>query len=499
MTILSLPNVRFPVGGPEGRRHNRKDNEFLPAALEIMETPASPIRIAILWFICLLAAGALLWAWLGTFDIVATAQGKVQPAGRVKIIQSLEAGRAKSVPVSNGMSVKAGDVLVEIDDAEIGTEENAARSSLQAFQAEVARRGAVLAVIAAWQKQEDRRLRADILQNSGRSPNFAEDIPGAIRSREENILRADLAQLASALNNLDAQRRQRQAEIDSLDQAITAQASLVKTLEERVNMRSALVKSSAGTRAQVIDALQEQQEAAATLAAQKGQQDIARAALQVAISEADKLVNAVIAENAAKLSEAGRRVDELQQQLIKAKKRRELMTIRSPIDGSVQLSGITTVGQVVTAGTELMRVVPEGTLLEIEAYVPNRDIGFVAAGQPAVIKVEAYPFTRFGIIEGRVERVATDAIPEPDAQQLESAAAKEPQSIVPTGNAQRMQNLVFPISVRPDQATIDVNGKVMPLTPGMAVTVEVKTGKRRILEYLFSPLVEITSEAMREF
>ncbi|RCS21577.1 HlyD family type I secretion periplasmic adaptor subunit [Phyllobacterium salinisoli] len=475
---------------------NREDDEFLPAVLEILETPASPIRIAVLWFICLLATGTLLWTWLGTFDIVATAQGKVQPAGRVKVVQSLEVGKTKSIPVSNGMSVKAGDILVEIDDTEIGAEEHAARSSLQAFRAEVARRDTALATIVAWQSQG---LWATDHRSADRPLVFPGDIPEAIRHREKTILQADLAQLASSLNNLDAQRRQRQAEIDSLTQAIAAQASLVETLGERVSMRSALVKASAGSRAHVIDALQEQQEASAALATQMGQRDAARAALEVATSEGAKLVDGVVADNATKLSEAGRRVDELEQQLIKAEKRRKLMTIKSPIDGTVQLSAITTVGQVITAGAELMRIVPKNMPLEIEAYLPNRDIGFVAAGQPAVIKVEAYPFTRFGIIDGKVERVATDAIPEPDAQQLESTVAKELQSTVPTGNVQRMQNLVFPINVTPDKSTIEVNGRLMPLTPGMAVTVEVKTGKRRILEYLFSPLVEITSQAMREF
>lgn len=496
MSNQNKPEARPLARRAERQHRNREDNEFLPAVLEILETPASPVRIAILWFICLLATATLLWTWFGTFDIVATGQGKVQPAGRVKIVQSLEAGKAKSVTVSNGMSVKAGDILVEIDDTEIRAEEQAVRSNLHAFRAEVTRREAALATIKAWQKHG---LWAVDQRSANRSLVFAADIPGAIRHREETILRADLTQLASSLDNLDAQRRQRQAEINSLTQAIAAQASLVKTLGERVSMRSALVKSSAGSRAHLIDALQEQQEASAALATQMGQRDAARAALEVATSEGAKLVDSVIADNATRLSEAGRRVDELEQQFIKAEKRRKLMTIKSPIDGTIQLSSITTVGQVITAGAELMRIVPKDTPLEIEAYLPNRDIGFVAAGQPVVIKVEAYPFTRFGIIEGKVERVATDAIPEPDAQQLESTSAKELQLTVPTGNVQRMQNLVFPISVTPDKSTIEVNGTAMPLTPGMAVTVEVKTGKRRILEYLFSPLVEITSQAMREF
>ncbi|MFD1200121.1 HlyD family type I secretion periplasmic adaptor subunit [Brucella gallinifaecis] len=477
-------------------RQNHTDNAFLPAALEILETPASPVRVAFIWFICLLATGTLLWTWFGTFDIVATAQGKIQPTGRVKIIQSLEAGRTRSVAVHNGMSVRAGDVLVELDDTEALAGERAAKSSLQAFRAEVARRQAFLNSTSNWSESNlwSEHSPAEIIQWTDTVP-----ISDAIRLREQKILSADLAQLGSALRSFTAQRLQRQAEIDSLTQTILAQSALVKTLSERVDMRSALVKTSTGSRAHVINALQQQQEASATLASQQGQLGTAKAALEVATSEGIKLLNATIADYATRLSEAERRVDELEQQFIKARKRRQSMKIESPIDGTVQLSSITTVGQVITAGAELMRIVPKNDQIEIEAYLPNRDAGFVLAGQPSVIKIEAYPFTRFGVIEGSVTNVATDTVPEPDAAQLESTAMREPQTLVPTGNVQRVQNLVFPITVKPNQATITVNSRPMPLIPGMAVTVEVKTGKRRILEYLFSPLVEITSQAMQEF
>ncbi len=475
-------------------KRQRDDNEFLPAALEILETPASPIRTAFIWFICILAASALLWSYFGTFDIVATAQGKVQPTGRVKVIQSIEMGRTRSVPVSNGMNVKTGDTLVELDDTEIGAEERGLVASLAAYRAEVSRREAVLSTVAGWQ--------TDGIWISGSVTEepiaFADDVSDAIRRREQLIYRADVAQLRSSLDNLEAQRLQRQSEIDGLTETIAAQKALVATLAERVAMRTELIPSAAGSRAQVIDALQSQQEAEANLVTQTGQLAAARAALNVATSEATKMADSFVADNVQKQSEASRRVDELEQQLIKASKRRSSMIMRSPIDGTVQASAVTTVGQVVSAGSELMRIVPDNATLEIEAYLPNRDIGFVEAAQTAVIKVEAFPFTRYGIIEGRVTRVATDAIPEPDAQQIEGAAVKELQSIVPTGNAQRTQNLVFPVTIKPDTTMIEVDGKNVPLSPGMTVTVEVKTGHRRILEYLFSPLAEISSQAMQE-
>jgi hemolysin D len=130
--------------------------------------------------------------------------------------------------------------------------------------------------------------------------------------------------------------------------------------------------------------------------------------------------------------------------LIKASKRSQAMTITSPIDGVVQTSAITTVGQVVSAGTELMRIVPSNSTLEIEAYLPNRDIGFVSAGQPAVIKVEAFPFTRFGIIEGKVTRVATDAIPDPMRRHWKAPLPRNCRALFPSAMSSACRTLSSP-------------------------------------------------------
>ncbi|MFS8144315.1 HlyD family type I secretion periplasmic adaptor subunit [Rhizobium sp. BR 249] len=486
--------VQPPPLPPKPRKRLPVDNEFLPAALEILETPASPIRTALIWFICLFTAGALIWSYVGRFDIVATAQGKIQPTGRVKVIQSIEVGRTVAVPVSNGVTVEAGDILVELDPTEARAEVDALTASLAALRGEVTRRGAALAQVEAWQRGDlwsgTRRIEAP--------PEFEDSIPAEIRTRETLLYNSDLEQLASALDSLAAQRHQQVAAVKRYSEMVAAQQALVATLADRVAMRSNLVDLSAGSRSGVIDAVEVKQKEEANLAEQIGQRAEAEMAILAATSEAVKTLKTFVADNAQKQAEASREIDEREQQLVKAAKRLDSMTIKSPIKGIVQTSAISTVGQVVTAGAELMRIVPKDAPLEIEAYLPNRDIGFVSPGQHAVIKVEAFPFTRYGILNGTVTRVATDAIPEPDAQQLEGQPAKELQSVIPIGNAQRVQNLVFPVVIKPDETDIDIDGTRVPLTPGMSVTVEVKTGSRRILEYLYSPLAEISSEAMQE-
>lgn len=487
--------IRPPKRPRRPQQRSRTENEFLPAALEILETPASPIRTAFIWFIAIVVAATLLWSYFGTFDIVSTAQGKIQPTGRVKVIQSIEVGKTRSVAVTNGSRVKAGDIVVQLDDTELKSDEDAIVVNLQAYRGEMIRRKAVLATVEQWRTQ-------GIWTSEKTIPEarlaFADDTPLSIRDREQSIYTADLSQLAASLTNFAAQHTQSQATVARLQQTMAAQQRLVDTLNQRVTIRSALVDQAAGSKAGVIDALETSQKEEATLAEETGQLEEAKASLYVTSSDGEKTVRTFVADNVQKAGDASRQADELDRQLVKARNRRQSMTITTPIDGTVQSSSINTVGQVVTTGVELMRIVPDNSALEIEAYIPNSDIGFVSVGQAAVVKVEAFPFTRYGTIHGHVTAVATDAIPEPDANQLEGDPTKQLQATVPTTNVQRVQNLVFPVTVKLDVSTMNVDGSVVPLSPGMAATSEIKTGKRRILEYLFSPIVEVTSQSMQE-
>jgi hemolysin D len=173
------------------------------------------------------------------------------------------------------------------------------------------------------------------------------------------------------------------------------------------------------------------------------------------------------------------------------------MTLRSPIDGAVLGLTVTTVGQVLTVGEEVMRIVPEDAALEVEGYLPNKDIGFVHPGATAVLKIDLFPFTRYGTIAAEVTRVGHDAIPEPEAQATESngTQSQKPGLFTP---AERTQNLVFPVTLKLDKTAVTVDGESVPLKPGMSVKIEIATGSRRILEYFLSPLVEVASEAIRE-
>ncbi len=467
------------------RRGRSADLEFLAPVLEILETPASPVRIAFLWIICALVVACLSLAYFGRIDIIASAQGKFQPTGRVKVIEPVETGRVVSIHVGNDSVVKAGDALIELDPSAAEADAKEARADLAAAEAESVRRREALAAARA--------------HAYAPSPAIAwpAQIDSSLRAREQRVLAADLGQLAATVASFDAQKTQKIAERDMLTQTIATQKNLVATLQERVDMRTKLVESQSGAKSAVIDATETLQYQQTQLAMQQAQLASASTGLDVIARDSEKAVQSFLSDQAQKLDASERQAEEDRQKLAKTEALLGNLTLKAPIDGRVQSSIVTNIGQVLTSGQEVMRVVPQDSRLEIEAYVLNRDIGFVHVGQDAVVKVEFFPFTRYGSVKAHVVRIATDAIPSPDASAMEGDPARASNASGFAGG-ERTQNLVFAVELSPESSTLSVDGADRPLTSGMAATVEIKTGARRLMDYIFSPLVEVASRAMRE-
>ena len=486
--MSSVPATTKPPKPPAPRRIrlSRGDHEFLPAALEILETPLSPVRSTMILTICAFVTAALVWSYFGRVDIIATAQGKIQPVGRTKTIQPLETGKVLAVAVQNGARVKAGDVLVTLDPGEARADEATLEGNIQSERAEVARRTTALLLAS-------RRALGTVPAIA-----FPPEVPAAIAAREQRVLAQDIAQLASTVASLEGQVREKSAERERLQGTIAAQQTLVTTLQERVDMRQALEATRSESRAKVIDALELLQTQQATLASERGQIGEIDASLGRLGRDIEKSYAGFSAENAQKLADTERLRDENVEKLAKARLKTADMTLKSPIDGTVSGSTITSVGQVVTVGEQVMQIVPSDAKLEIECYLPNADIGFVRKDQQAVVKIESFPFTDYGTIDAEVVRVAHDAIPQPDADQREQNPAAPTRDNGLFGGGQRFQNLVYPVTLHMDRTEMNSEGGQVPLVPGMAVTVEIKTGTRRILSYLFSPILQVATTAFRE-
>lgn len=469
---------------PKRRRWDADDYEFLPAALELLETPPSPIKIALLNVICCLVAIGLLWAYVGRVDIVATAQGKIQPVGAVKLIQSLETGRLRQINVQNGTKVKAGDILFLLDDVDALADLQMQKNLQTALKAELFRRVAAIEAV----RLGD--LKFPVLR-------WDPDIPQNIKEREINVLTGELSQTFAIVASYQAQQDQKSAEALRLMEMIASQEKQIAISEERIFLRNQLVQMELGSRLQLLDAREGLQQQRTSLAQLKGQLAEALASNAFLQREVIKSTETFISENSQKLADADKQLDDVVQRVAKAEAKIQRMMIRSPIDGTIQSLAISTLGQVISTGNELMRIIPTSTSFEIESYFANKDIGFLEAGQEAVVKLDAFPFTRYGSISAKVLRIAKDAMPEPDAQSIEGTPSvqKRPSMFA---SADRVQNLVFPVTLTPEVKYMNVDGLKVELSSGMSVTVEIKTGRRRILEFLFSPFVEVGSKSMGE-
>ena len=474
---------------PAKLRPRRDDQEFLPAALAILETPASPIGLKLLLALCLFVVLAIVWGWFGKMDIIATSNGKIRPQGGVKVIQPLETGTVAIIDVKDGQHVKAGTTLIQLDQGILQADINAAAASLGAEEAEIARRRAALALVA--------KVGLGGSFPSALAVKWPQDVPVTDRQREQRVLDNDLHQLAATLAETDGQIAEKTAEQTGLLATMKAEKSLIATLQDRVSMRGVLAKDGSGTKSSLIDAQETLKTQITTLATQRAQMLLSKASAEVLKRNSAKAITSFEADYANKLAGVQKLADDDRQKLAAARLRSQRMVLNSPINGTVLGMSVTTLGQVVMSGQEVMHIVPDHPHLEVESYLPNNDAGFVKVGQKAILKIEAFPFTRYGTLQGTVTHIAHDAIPESQAQQMQAnATAAANVSMFPS--AHQTQNLVFTVDIKLNQTSIRADGRMVPLTPGMTVTADIDTGKRRILDYFFSPLVEVGSDALKE-
>jgi hemolysin D len=195
------------------------------------------------------------------------------------------------------------------------------------------------------------------------------------------------------------------------------------------------------------------------------------------------------------LADAQQKAGSLKEALVQAEQRRQLQTLTAPVDGAVQQLAVHTVGGVVTPAQQLMVIVPADAQLEVEAMVSNRDIGFVHSGEPVEVKVDTFNFTRYGLLHGTVASVSQDSIVRDKPADRQGAA--KPGALANTSEPQG-QELLYAARIGLDRTQMQIEDNLINLSPGMAVTVEIKTGSRRVIEYLLSPLLRYKHESLRE-
>lgn len=445
---------------------SRVELAFLPAALEILETPPSPIGRAIAITVVATIVLATAWASVGTVDIVSVASGKIIPNGHTKLVQPLEAGIVRAIHVRDGQRVRAGDVLIELDPTVSGAELGRLASDLAAAQLDAARLRAALAPEAP----------------AFRPPTDATPTQAEL---QRGLLVSQMEEQEAKLAAIERQKKQKEAELATLAAMIEKLEATMPLIEHRVGVRRHLSERELGSRLQYLADLQE-------LTSQ--QQEVLvlrRRSIEVgaALSAIDDTRSRTVAEYRRGLFEELARAEQkatgLQQEVVKARQKAHQQQLTAPVDGTVHQLAIHTVGGVVTAAQPLLAVVPADSELEVEAVVPNREVGFLRAGQEAEIKVDAFNFTRYGLITGQVLTISSDAVVR------DSATRSDTRSAAPSG-----PEYIARISLKRG----DKNGEIdaLNLSPGMTVTVEIKTGTRTVMDYLLSPLGRYRHESLRE-
>lgn len=457
---------------------NRDEREFQAAAIEILETPASPAARIFAAAIMVFATGALAWSWFGRIDTYATVQGKLIPIGKVQVIEPLITGTVRALHVRTGAHVSAGDVLVELDPSEYAAERQKLSGNLAAAEVSRARLGAVVAAVAEGRPSAE----ANFVAPAG--------VPAALVELQLRQMRQSLAAYQAEQASLEAAIAQKRVEIERGNRTLVERRKLVDLAGDRRDVFEELEKRQVGIKTSTIEARQGEQDQLMAAVADEGHLAELEATMATLAAQMRERREAYLDKVNTELIEVDRTVGTLRQDLAKAELFERASVLKSPVAGRVQQLEVNTLGEVVQTGQRLMVIVPDGTALEIEAILLNRDKGFVHEGQEARIKLEAFPFTRYGTLSGKVLGVSNDAIPA-GAQQQASAARQE------TAH-DTVGPLVFPMRVALNETSIHADGQDVALTPGMSVTAEVKTGDRRVLEFLLDPLMEMTDEAFHE-
>jgi hemolysin D len=443
--------VESPVNVPEG-----KAVEFLPAVLEIQDVPPSPIGRAILWTIMLAFAAAVAWSGWSWVDIVAVAPGKIIPSGHSKTVQPFETSVVAAIHVQDGQVVRGGEILIELDATQNRADHDRSMNEYRAALVDAARLRALVAGRSVFEVP-------------------AEGDPQYVRLQQQ-LLRDQLMEFSSRVGAAQHLIDQRRAAADATKENIRRLEVTVPMEAERSAAYKKLLDQQYVSKMDYLQFEQQRIDKTQELAGQKSKlrQD------QSALAEAEKNYRALASEfqqsRQAELSATETKAASLWQEVRKASQKTDLQKLVSPIDGVVQQLAVHTVGGVVTPAQSLLIVVPQDHPVEIEAQVENKDVGFVKEGQPVEIKVETFPFTLYGTISGKVLSVSDDAVP------LDKEKG----------------GLVYASRISMDLSTIQVEHKQVHLSPGMAVTVEVKTGQRRVIEYLLSPLMKSMKESLRE-
>lgn len=432
--------------------------DFLPDAQAVVEREHSPVARLLLFLLTGLFVLALAYISFAKVGQVASGQGVVRPFGEVKVINHPAGGRVSKLYVRDGDLMNAGAPLIELDPELSARELAQLQSEVDTLEARTL------------------RLEAEATESEPQfPPALVADRPEAVQAQLNlyNARRNAIGARLAAAREVVAQREQavrgQQERIGPLGESLAIlrdQAQSIKALVDKGYFPAIRYQS---IQRDVVEAAGELAQAESDLAA-------ARAALAEAESTLESQQrdwqSQVLDELAVTMSEREKARTRLAQQATALRN----LVLRAPVDGVVQDLAVTSAGQSVGANEPMMKVVPVGDSVIVETRVRNADIGFIEPGMPAEVKVETFDFIKYGSLDGRVERIAADAVADEQTGQL-----------------------FYEVEVRTERTALSgPGGRPLRVLPGMQAQVDFRIGERTILAYLTDRLRQGAAEAFRE-
>ncbi len=430
--------------------------EFLPEYLDVLERPPSNVARYFVLGIIALALITLAWAILGRIDIIASAKGRLIIDDRSKVVQAPDQGEVNAIQIRDGQLVKQGDVLIALN-----------RTSSEAESARLENRLITVGLDIA-------RTEALLTTNAKASFIPPANTPAHRIKEAEVTLDAEMIDYQVRVSSLEYQIKQNETQRTLAAKVAKQTRSLIRNVKERLKGRKRLLDSGHIPPLEYLELEKEvieEERDYAQLIADAATLELEGLKLEQQLLQLDAENRKTLHD---RLTELRSEYTDAEKQLIQANELLRKMTIKAPVDGVVQQLAVHTLGGVVTQGQELMIIVPEGLDLEAEVTIENKDVGFVRSGQPVEVKVDSFPYTKYGTIKGEVIHVSRDSMED------------------------EQQGLVFPARVRLTAQTVQADDEVIQLSAGMSISAEIKTGDRRVIDYLLSPLKEYQSESLNE-
>ena len=334
--------------------------------------------------------------------------------------------------------------------------------------------------------------------NQADTIEFDAGVDGTTQTLERAVLAANLARLRANLRLLDAKARETKVLERGLGVTPGQQAGLANVLQGQLELRPAALGGVDQAKA---PALELQSSLSNILIAMpKLKQELSRknTTIDSIRSQKEDAIERFIADDVEAALAAQVKRGEIVQSLVRATARDGNMRLVAPVAGTVVELTATKVGQVVVAGQLLAKIVPDGAPIEAEAWLANRDIAFVRQGQKVLLKIDAFPFARYGTLSGRVSFVARDAVSAQEALMQTGVSATLASRGSSASIAPRIQDTVYSITIALDRSAVSVDGSLVPLIPGMSAVIEIRTGQRRVIDYLLSPIAGLVSDAAHE-